>query len=93
VRRFRESFGAKLLAALGGTVLLLLLITFIVVRGETARQVDVVTTRAIDSAERLFRELTELQHLQAAQLARPFTEQRAVVRLDAQIEETCCTCK
>jgi adenylate cyclase len=86
VNWFRESFGAKLLAALGGTVLLLLIITFSVVRAETARQVDDVTTRAISSAERLFGELTELQRQQAAQLARPFTEQRAVVRLDAQIE-------
>jgi len=83
---FRESFGAKLLAALGGTVLLLLIITFIVVRRETARQVDIVTTRAISSAERLFAELTELQRQQAAQLARPFTEQRAILRLDAQIQ-------
>jgi adenylate cyclase len=86
VNWFRESFGAKLLAALGGTVLLLLIITFVVVRGETARQVDIVTNRAIDSAERLFGELTELQRQQAAQLARPFTEQRSIVRLDAQIE-------
>jgi class 3 adenylate cyclase len=83
---FRESFGAKLLAALGGTVLLLLIVTFVVVRGETAKQVDEVTTRAIDNAERLFGELTELQRQQAAQLARPFTERRSVVRLDAQIE-------
>jgi class 3 adenylate cyclase len=83
---FRESFGAKLLGALGGTVLLLLLITFMVVRGETARQVDFVTSRAIDSAERLFGELTELQRQQAAQLAQPFTQQRSVVRLSDAIE-------
>jgi class 3 adenylate cyclase len=82
----RESFGAKLLAALGGTVVLLLVVTFLVVRGETDQQVEEVTSRAIESAERLFGELTELQRQQAAQLARPFTERRSVVRLDAQIE-------
>jgi class 3 adenylate cyclase len=82
----RESFGAKLLAALGGTVLLLLVITFAVVRAETAQQVDEVTSQAIENAETLFGELTELQRRQAAQLARPFTDQRSIVRLDELIQ-------
>lgn len=78
----RRSFSAKLLAALAGTVLLLVVVTFIVVRVETARQVAVVTSRAIESAERLFGELTDLQRRQAAQLARPFTQGRSLQRLD-----------
>jgi class 3 adenylate cyclase len=82
VNWFRRSFGAKLLSALFGTVLLLLLITFIVVRGETARQIDDVTTQAIERAERLFGELTDLQRQQTARLAEPLTEQRDIVRMD-----------
>lgn len=82
----RESFGAKLLAALGGTVLLLFTITFAVVRVETAHQITLVTQRAIESANRLFGELTELQRRQAAQLARPFTQGRSLRRLDELIE-------
>jgi class 3 adenylate cyclase len=78
----RESFGAKLLAALLGTVGLLLTITLLAVRIETSREVGIVTDRTIQRAGTLFEELNELQREQAAGLARPFTEgQRARVLL------------
>jgi class 3 adenylate cyclase len=83
----RESFAAKLLAALLGTVGLLLIVTYAVVRGETARQVAVVVDRAIRNAGTLFEELNELQQQQAARLARPFVEgPRALALLDATLE-------
>ena len=85
--RIRESFGAKLLLALLGTVGLLLTVTLGVVRFETGRQVEAVTARTIRSAGTLFEELNELQRQQAALLARPFTEgRRALAMLDAAIE-------
>jgi class 3 adenylate cyclase len=88
VRWLRESFGAKLLAALLGTVGLLLLVTYAVVRGETSAQVDVVVDRTIRSADALFAQLNELQRQQAARLARPFTESvRAVRLLDATLAD------
>jgi class 3 adenylate cyclase len=74
VRWLRESFAAKLLAALMGTVGVLLIVTFFVVQGETARQVDVAVDRTLQNAGTLFEELNELQREQAARLARPFTE-------------------
>ncbi|HET9947385.1 MAG TPA: adenylate/guanylate cyclase domain-containing protein, partial [Longimicrobiales bacterium] len=87
MRWLRESFGAKLLVALLGTVGLLLAITYVVVRSETARQVDVVVERTIGSAAALFEELNELQRQQAARLAAPFTESsRGRAALDEMIE-------
>ena len=84
----RESFGAKLLAALLGTVGLLLIVTVIVVDGETERQVEAVANRTVESAGQLFEELNELQRQQAARLARPFTEGvRARALLRSTIEE------
>ncbi|MGE0159645.1 MAG: adenylate/guanylate cyclase domain-containing protein [Gemmatimonadales bacterium] len=87
MRWLRESFAAKLLAALLGTVGLLLLVTYLVVRGETSRQVEVVVARAIQNAGTLFSELNELQRQQAARLAAPFMEgRRAAALLDATIQ-------
>jgi class 3 adenylate cyclase len=87
VNWIRESFGAKLLAALLGTIGLLLVVTYVVVQGETARQVEIVVDRTIRNAGTLFEELNELQRQQAARLARPFTEtRRASALLDATIE-------
>ena len=83
----RKSFGAKLLAALLGTVGLLLIVTYVVVRGETDRQVEIVVERAIRNAGTLFEDLNELQRQQAARLARPFTEtRRALALLDASLQ-------
>jgi len=87
MRWLRESFGAKLLAALLLTVGLLLIVTFAVVRSETARQVDVAVARALQNAATLFGELNELQRQQAARLAAPFTEgRRALVLLDETLQ-------
>lgn len=88
MNRLRESFGAKVLAALLGTVGLLLLITFIVIGGETERQVEAVVGRTVERAGQLFDDLNELQRQQAARLARPFTEGvRALVLLDQTIRD------
>ena len=85
--RIRESFGAKLLSALAGTVGLLLLVTYIVVRAETARQVEIAADRAVRNAGTLFEELNDLQRQQTDQLARPFTDgRRALALLEAAIE-------
>lgn len=82
----RESFGAKLLSALLGTVGLLLLVTFLVVRTVTDRQVDQVTARTTTNAGTLFEERNEFQQRVIAQIARPFTEgRRALVGLRAAI--------
>jgi len=87
VKLLRESFAAKVLAALLGTVGLLLIVTYVVVQAETARQVDAVAARAIENAGSLFEELNEFQRQQAALLARPFTETpRARALLDATIQ-------
>ncbi|MEX2048863.1 MAG: adenylate/guanylate cyclase domain-containing protein [Gemmatimonadota bacterium] len=84
----QESFGAKVLAALLGTVGLLLLITFVVISGETDRQVEAVVDRTVENAGQLFGELNELQQQQATRLVRPFTDGvRAVVILDASIRD------
>ena len=66
--RIRESFGAKVLTALLGTVGLLLTVTFLVVRVQTGREVEEVTERTIRNASALFAELDELQRQQTAQL-------------------------
>jgi class 3 adenylate cyclase len=87
VNWIRESFGAKLLAALLGTVGLLLVVTYAVVRGETSRQVEIVVERTIQNAGTLFGDLNELQRQQAGRLARPFYEtRRALALLDATLE-------
>jgi len=84
----RESFGAKVLAALLGTVGLLLMVTFVVIGGETDRQVEAVVDRTVESAGQLFGELNDLQQQQAARLARPFTEGvRARALLDSSIRD------
>lgn len=82
----RQSFGAKLLAALVGTVGLLLAITLVVVRNQTNREVRLVEDRTVRRAGQLFQELRDLQHQQADRLAQPFTEgRRALVLLDEAI--------
>jgi class 3 adenylate cyclase/plastocyanin len=87
VNWLRESFAAKLLAALFGTVGLLLLLMFMVVSGETSRQVDAVANRTIQNAGTLFDELNDLQRRQAAQLSGRFIDgRRALALLDATIQ-------
>ena len=82
----RRSFGAKLLAALVGSVGLLLAITLVVVRSQTNREIRAVEDRTVQQAAELFEQLNELQRQQADQLARPFTEsRRTLVLLDEAI--------
>ncbi|MCH7718374.1 MAG: amidohydrolase family protein [Chloroflexi bacterium] len=84
----RESFGAKLLSALVGTVGLLLIVTLVIVRTVTNQQVDAVAARTTENAGTLFEERSEQQRQMVARLARPFTEsRRALFVLDAAIEE------
>jgi class 3 adenylate cyclase len=86
MRRFRESFGAKLLAALVGTVGVLLAVTLLVVRSQTERQVAAVAEKAVRSAEAQFAEIEELRRQLVDRLARPLVESpRATASLDAAI--------
>ncbi|MGB1779891.1 MAG: hypothetical protein ACPHQP_10075, partial [Longimicrobiales bacterium] len=83
----RRSFGAKLLAALVGTVGLLLAITLLTVRSQTNRQVRLEEERSVERASQVFEQLNDLQRAQADQLARPFTEsRRATILLDEAIQ-------
>ena len=77
----QKSFGAKLLAALVGTVGLLLAITLVAVRAQTNRQIRLVEDRTVASANELFRELEDLQRLQADQFTAPFRESRRTVAI------------
>jgi class 3 adenylate cyclase len=71
--RIRESFAAKLLAALVGTVGVLFVVTWVVVKAEAARQVATVVRTAVANAEAQLRELEGLQEQQTARLARQLT--------------------
>lgn len=77
----QKSFGAKLLAALVGSVGLLLAITLVAVRAQTNRQIRLVEDRTIASAGELFQELEDLQRQQADQFTRPFRESRRTVAI------------
>ena len=57
----RRSFGAKLLAALVGSIGLLLAITLVAVRTQTTRQIRLVEDRTIQSAGELFEQMIDLQ--------------------------------
>jgi len=88
VIRVRESFGAKLLSALLGTVGLLLVVTFLVVRFVTEQQVDAVATRTAQNAERLFEARDEVRREAVSVLARSFLETpRALQRLRAALRD------
>lgn len=69
----RASFGAKVLAAMLGTVGLLLLATLVAVRVETARQVGLVQDRVHEQSRQVFNELEELTRRQLARLGSSFT--------------------
>lgn len=82
----RESFAAKILAALAGTVTVLVAVTFAVVRSETARQVEAATERAVEEAARQSQALQDIQRQQVARVARPLTEgRRTLAALDEAI--------
>lgn len=85
--RLGESYAAKLFAGLLGTVGVLLVVASVVVRSETARQVELVSQRAAQGAASLFAQLEERQRQQAARVARPLTEgRRTLAALDEAIE-------
>ncbi len=65
----RESFAAKLLSALLGTLALLLLTVTLVVRGVTERQVERVSLEAVSRAERSFDQWNERRRQDVADLA------------------------
>jgi len=83
----RESFAAKILAGLLGTVGLLSLVTFVVVRAETGRQVRAVSARAVQSAETQFQGLETFQQREVDRVARLLAEgRRTLAELDEAIE-------
>ncbi len=84
----RESFGAKLLSAMLGTVGLLLVVTFVSVRVVTNRQLESETALTMADASRLFEERDRSQRESLARLSSSFTtSRRAVIALDAAIKE------
>ncbi len=87
-RRVRESFAAKLLIALVGTVGLLLVVTWVVVKAEAARQVDSAVRTAVTRAEAQLGQLERLQDEQTASLARQLTGSiRTLAALDDAISD------
>lgn len=80
----QRSFGAKLLFALLGTVGFLVALALLVVRDQTARQVEYVASRSAEQASIAFREAEEFQRAQLAELAVTFTASR---RTAARVEE------
>lgn len=70
----RFSFGAKLLTALFTTVGLVLSITLLVVRQQTAAQVRSMTARVTTQSRHALREMEAVQRVQIDQLGRAFTE-------------------
>jgi hypothetical protein len=88
VIRIRESFGAKLLSALLGTVGFLLIVTVLVVRYVTEQQVDSVATRTAQNAERLFEARDDVRREAVSVLARSFLETpRALQRLRLALQD------
>lgn len=68
--RVRESFAAKILAALLGTVGVLLVVTFFVVQSETGSQVVLVSEQAVRSAETQFQGQEDFQRREVDRVAR-----------------------
>ena len=83
MKAIRESFGAKLLSALLGTVGLLLAVIFVVVRVVTDRQVEAVTARTVETAGDLFEERNRLQYTVLARLASRVISIERIPRLAA----------
>lgn len=84
----RGSFGAKVLAAMLGTVGLLLLATLVAVRVETARQVGLVQERVHVQSREVFNQLEALTRQQLARLGSAFVSSvRARVLVDEAIRD------
>lgn len=84
----RNSFRSKLIYALLGTVGALVALALLVVRAETAQQVRVVTSRAVEQSQIAFSEAEDFQRFQLSSLASAFTESiRRFAQIEAAIEE------
>lgn len=77
----RRSFAARLVAALLVTVGLMLAVTLLVVRSETAGQVERVTAAAAERAHRAFEESEAMRREQLALRATVFTDTRRTYAL------------
>ena len=83
----RRSFAGKLLAALLGTLAIVLAVAFTAVRGETAVQVEQAATRAATVADTTFRSIEGVQRARLAEVAgRVAGGRRAVASLEAAME-------
>jgi class 3 adenylate cyclase len=87
MRFLSESFAARLFTGLLGTVGLLLLVTYLVVRSETATQVQAAAERAAQNAATLFGDVEEIRRQNAARVAAHLTEgRRMLAALDQAVE-------
>lgn len=87
MRWLRESYAAKLFAGLLGTVGVLLVVTYAVVRSETARQLQVTAERAVQNAASQLVQVEEIRRQEVARQAAPLTEgRRMLAQLEARIE-------
>jgi class 3 adenylate cyclase len=77
----RRSFAAKVVAAVLGTVGLLLVLMLLVVRSETAGQIERVSERTVDGAREAFAESEARRREQLAERARVFTDTRRTLAL------------
>jgi class 3 adenylate cyclase len=81
------SFGARLLAALLGVIVLVAGTLLVFVEAQTREQVRVVTARSARIASRAFEEVEELHRVQLARLGRAFTDsRRTLAALEAALE-------
>lgn len=87
MKRLRESFAAKLFVGLLGTVGVLLLVTYGVVRSETARQVRTTSDAAVQNAATQLARLEEARRAEVARVIDPFTTgPRAAALLEEALE-------
>ena len=85
--RWRESFGAKVAAAVLGTVALVLGGTLLAVRLETERQVVDVTREATERSRVAFAEIVRLQEERLSDILDPITgSRRTLAALEAALE-------
>lgn len=84
IRKIQESFARKLFAGLLGTVAVLLLVTYGVVRSVTARQVHAEAERVSRNAASLFSQLEEIRRQEVARVAQLLSGGR---RTGAALEE------
>ncbi len=85
--RWRESFGAKVAAAVLGTVALLLVTTLLIVRFETEQQIAQVVDDATERSRAAFAEVVALQEERLSDILNPITgSRRTVAALEAALD-------